>query len=120
VSAVAVAFQLALAAGAPWGEYALGGAFPGRYPPAMRFSALVQAAMLAVMAGIVMSAAGLVLRRRSRTSHRLVWGIVGVAAVSLVLNLMTPSASERAIWAPVAFLLLTSSAVVALNSWTNL
>jgi hypothetical protein len=81
----------------------------------MRFSALVQAAMLAVMAGIVMSAAGLVLRRRSRTSHRLVWGIVGVAAVSLVLNLMTPSASERAIWAPVAFLLLASSAVVALD-----
>jgi hypothetical protein len=47
-------------------------------------------------------------------------GIVGLAAVSLVLNLMTPSARERAIWAPVAFLLLASSAVVALDSWTNL
>jgi hypothetical protein len=24
-----IAFQLALAAGAPWGEYAMGGAYPG-------------------------------------------------------------------------------------------
>ena len=28
-----VAFQLALAAGAPWGTYAMGGAYAGRLPP---------------------------------------------------------------------------------------
>ena len=28
-----VAFQVALAAGMPWGEYAMGGAFPGQFPP---------------------------------------------------------------------------------------
>ena len=27
-----IAFQFALALGAPWGAYAMGGAFPGRYP----------------------------------------------------------------------------------------
>jgi hypothetical protein len=40
--------------------------------------------------------------------------VVAVAAASLVLNLITPSAGERAIWAPVALLLLTSSTVVAI------
>ena len=30
-----VVFQLALAAGAPWGAYAMGGAFPGQFPPAL-------------------------------------------------------------------------------------
>jgi hypothetical protein len=33
--------------------------------------------------------------------------------VGLVLNLITPSAGERAIWAPVVLILLISSTVVA-------
>ena len=33
ISVGVVAFQIALAAGAPWGAYAVGGAFPGQFPP---------------------------------------------------------------------------------------
>jgi hypothetical protein len=49
--------------------------------------------------------------------HRagLFWVVVAVAALGFVLNLITPSAGERAIWAPVAFVLLVSSTVVALK-----
>ncbi len=43
VTAGAVAFQLALSAGVPWGEYAMGGAYPGQYPPGLRVAALLQA-----------------------------------------------------------------------------
>jgi len=46
VSAGVVAFQIALAVGAPWGEFAMGGAFPGQFPPALRIAALVQATLL--------------------------------------------------------------------------
>jgi hypothetical protein len=113
VSAVVIAFQLALAAGAPWGAYAMGGAFPGRFPVALRIAAVVQAAFFAVMVGVVVSRAGLGLVRWSSASRTLAWVVVAIAAVSFVLNLITPSAGERAIWAPVAFLLLVSSAVVA-------
>ena len=35
-----VVFQLALAAGAPWGAYAMGGAFPGQFPLALRVAAV--------------------------------------------------------------------------------
>ena len=113
VSAGVVAFQIALAAGAPWGAYAMGGAFPGQFPPHLRVTALVQAALLAAMAAVVMSRAGLAFAGLSRASRRLVWVVVAFSAVSFVLNLITPSAGERAIWAPVALLLLVSSAVVA-------
>ena len=112
VSLVVVAFQVALAAGVPWGAYAMGGAFPGRFPLTLRIAALAQAALIAGMSVVVLSRAGLVLAGWSRATRRLVWFVVGFAAVSLVLNLMTPSAVERAIWAPVAVLLLASSAVV--------
>jgi hypothetical protein len=115
VSALAVAFQLALAAGAPWGAYAMGGAVKGRFPPALRIAALVQAALIAGMAAVVLARAGLVLAGWSRASRWLVWVVVAFAAVSLVLNLITPSARERAVWAPVASLLLTSSALVAIK-----
>ena len=45
-----VAFQIALAAGAPWGAYAMGGAAPGQFPPALRIGAIIQAVLLAVYA----------------------------------------------------------------------
>ena len=115
VSAGIVAFQVALAAGAPWGAYAMGGAFSGQFPPTLRIAALVQAALIVGMAAVVLSRAGLVLAGWSRASRRLVWVVVAFAAVGLVLNLITPSAGERAIWAPVALVLLVSSAVVAVE-----
>jgi hypothetical protein len=110
-----VAFQFALAAGAPWGAYAMGGAFPGQFPPALRLAALVQAALIFAMTAVVMSRAGLLLPAWSPASRRLVWVVVAFNALSLVLNLITPSAGERAIWAPVALLLTASSAVVAMD-----
>lgn len=115
VSAGVVAFQVALAAGAPWGSYAMGGAFPGQFPPTLRIAVLVPAALIVGMAAVVMSRAGLVLAGWSHASRWLVWVVVAFAAVSLVLNLITPSAGERTIWAPVALLLLVSSAVVAIE-----
>jgi hypothetical protein len=115
VSAAVVAFQVALAAGAPWGAYAMGGVFPGQFPPALRIAALVQAAVIAGMAAVVLSRAGILLVRWSRVSRWLVWVVVAFTVVSLALNLITPSAAERAIWAPVALLLLASSAVVAIG-----
>ena len=113
VSLVVIAFQIALAAGAPWGEFAMGGAFPGQFPPELRVAALVQAALLAGMAAVVLARAGSVLPGWSRSSRWLIWFVVAFAVVSLILNLITPSAGERLIWAPIAFLLLLSSAIVA-------
>ena len=111
-----VAFQIALAAGAPWGAYAMGGASPGQFPPAMRVSAIVQAVLLTGMAVVILARAGLVLPGWSRVSLWLVWIVVAITAISLVLNLISPSAGERAIWLPTLSLLLISSLIVAFSS----
>lgn len=116
MSGAVVAFQLALALGAPWGSYAMGGAFPGSYPPAMRAGAVVQALLIASLAAIVLARAGIALPSWSATSRKLVWLVVALMTVALVLNLITPSGGERAVWAPVALVLLLSSLVVALKS----
>lgn len=115
ISAGVVAFQIGLAAGAPWGAYTMGGASPGQFPPALRIAALVQAVLIVGMAAIVMSRAELIFAGWSRVSRWLVWVVVALTAVILVLNLITPSAGERALWAPVVLLLLASSAVVAIK-----
>lgn len=116
VVAGAVAFQLALAAGTPWGAYSMGGRYPGRLPPPMRLAAVVQAAVLAALAVIVLSAAGILVPPLPAGVRWLVWAPVAFAAVSLILNLATPSAAERRIWAPVAAALLITSLVVALGA----
>ena len=113
ISLAVVAFQIALAAGAPWGAFAMGGAFPGQFPPALRIAALVQAALLLAMAAVVLARAEVMLPKWSRVSRWLIWFVVAFAGLSLVFNLITPSADERAIWAPTAFLLLISSGIVA-------
>jgi hypothetical protein len=109
-----IAFQLALALGAPWGRYAMGGAFPGRLPRPMRVAAVVQAALIAVLAVAVLSAAGLVAPDLAVAFPWLVWVCVAVSAIAVVLNAISRSAGERRLWVPVASVLLASSLLVAL------
>ena len=106
-------FQLALAAGAPWGEYAMGGAFPGVMPPPMRVAAVVQVIVLSTVALVVLSRAGLILPAWRRASGWLIYLIVALLGISVVLNLITPSPLERLIWAPVAAMLFLSALRVA-------
>ena len=108
-----IVFQLALAAGAPWGEYAMGGAYPGQFPPDLRVAAIIQAALLAGLIAVVLMRAGLLATRRFRLVSRLAWFVVAFTVVAFILNVITPSASERAIWAPVTLVLLVSSVIVA-------
>ena len=117
ISAGVIAFQIALAVGAPWGAYAMGGAYPGQFPPALRITALLQAGLLAGMVLIVLARVEIVLNGWSKSSRWLIWLVVAFAAISLFLNLITPSAGERALWAPVALLLLLSSSIVAFSGY---
>jgi hypothetical protein len=111
-----IGFQLALAAGAPWGAYAMGGAFPGRFPPRLRVAAVVQAAVLALLAVVVMAKAGLVLPDLGTAAPWTIWLAVAMSALSTVLNAITRSAVERRIWFPVAVITLATSLAVAISA----
>jgi hypothetical protein len=109
-TAVVVGFQLALAAGVPWGEYAMG----GRFPAAMRAAAVVQAVVLALLALVVLDEAGLVALGWTAALPWLGWVPVAVSALSAFMNAITPSRVERRVWLPLGLVLLVSSLTVAL------
>ena len=107
----AVGFQLALAAGAPWGELAMGGRVTGRFPPRLRIAAVVQGALIAALAAIVATRAGLL-----ATPLDAAWLIrlaVAFSAASLFVNAISRSPRERRLWVPVAIVMLGSSLIVA-------
>jgi hypothetical protein len=116
ISLGVIAFQIALALGAPWGTYAMGGAFPGQFPPELRVAAVVQSVILALLALVVLARAGVALPKWSWTARWLIWVVVVFSAISFVLNVITPSADERAIWMPVALIMLICSVIVAISN----
>ncbi len=116
VAAVGViAFQVALALGAPWGRYAMGGAVPGRFPPRMRVAAFAQAILIALLTVAVLSAAGFLVPDLAVRLPWLIWVVVVVSAVAVILNAISRSPGERRIWVPVATVMLVSSLLVALD-----
>ncbi|MDX1379451.1 MAG: hypothetical protein R3307_11420 [Anaerolineales bacterium] len=114
VALITVLFQLALAAGMPWGHLAMGGRYPGKFPPQMRVGAIIQALLLAFLAMIVLSRAGVAFQNLSNLSQSLIWAAVAISGISLIMNLFTPSKWERILWAPVAMVMTVSSIIVAL------
>ena len=115
LTAIVVLFQFALALGVPWGEMAMGGKFPGRFPPQMRAAALVQIVLLILTALVVITHAGLIFSEYFEFSKSAIWFVVVFCAVSTILNIITPSKKERMLWAPVTGILLFCSFVVAMN-----
>lgn len=112
--AVVIAFQLALAAGAPWGAASMGGAYPGKYPPRMRWVALANAGILAALTLVVLARAGLAAAWLQPASGWAIWIVVVFAAVGTVMNTITRSRIER-IWAPVTAIQLVAGVLVALG-----
>jgi len=113
--AIVILFQAALALGAPWGAYAMGGKFPGTYPPSMRVACIVQIAILASLASIVLSDSGVMFPGWSAFAGSAIWFVVAFSALATILNLITRSVWERRIWAPVSVLMLITSVLVALE-----
>jgi hypothetical protein len=97
--------HLGVAAGAPLGRFTVGGRFPGRLPPAWRALALVQAALLATMAGAVLARAGL----GASPLAPLFWPAVALTVLSLVANAASPSRPERLLWTPVIALMAAAA-----------
>lgn len=112
---IVILFQLALALGMPWGSFAMGGKYPGKFPPFMRRAALFQILILAALAVIVLSKAELAYPGLYSFANIAIWFVVGFSVLSTILNLITKSVWERRIWAPVSILMLISSTIVALG-----
>jgi cytochrome bd-type quinol oxidase subunit 2 len=113
--AFVVAFQFALALGAPWGEMAMGGKCSGRLPPRMRVAALVQIVVLVFIALVVLTRAGIILDEFSSLSKSVIWAVVVFSLIGTILNTITPGKKERLLWAPVTIILLVCATYVAVS-----
>ena len=110
---IAILFELALAAGLPWGEISWGGKYPGVLPTEMRIASVVQACLLLVLVLVVLIRAGLIFPAWQPLSKKLVWAVVVYCALGVIANAITPSFWERIIWLPVLSICFASSLVVA-------
>jgi hypothetical protein len=105
LAALPVLMHLAVAAGAPFGRFTVGGRFPGRLPPAWRALALVQAALLGLMAAAVLARAVL----GAAMLAPLFWPAFGLTLLSLAANAASPSRPERLLWTPVLALMAAAA-----------
>jgi len=106
-----IAFQIALAAGVPWGQAAYGGA-SARLAPRLRVASVVAAIVWSAAAAVVLGRGGVI---AVALSDILIWIVVGLLALGIVANTATRSRIERAIWLPFSLVATALGVIVALG-----
>ena len=114
--AILIAFQLALAAGAPLGAAAWGGQNPGVLPGRLRVaSAFVGFVVYPIMLAVILAAAGLIGDDWLPFDPTVAsWVLAGVFALGVLVNAISRSPPER-IWAVVSAGLAVCCVVIALG-----
>jgi len=103
LTALVIAFHLALILGAPWGHLTSGGHWPWVLPIEGRVVSTLSIVALTLVARTVAERAGLAKATLPRWSYAAVLVWLGLGAA---LNTITPSPMERALWLPVILVML--------------
>ena len=112
VIAALALFQIALAAGAPWGRFAWGGA-QAKLPVALRIGSVVSLLIYSACAVIVSDRAKLIDVVGDDVSGVGAWVVAGFLSLGVVMNAISRSKPERFTMTPVALVLAASAYVVA-------
>ncbi len=109
------AFQVALAAGAPFGEHVWGGTQPATLPTGMRVVSGGAALLLIWMLTVILARADLIRVKPVPTGwlRRCTWAIAGYMALGTLGNLASQSTTEQRIFAPITLSLAVLTAWVA-------
>lgn len=113
LSALVGGFQFALVFGAPLGEYTLGGRYNGALPTRIRVVPAVSSVLSVSFAVTVLSRAGLAFVDLQLLSAKLIWAVTAYCLLGSLLNLITKSKRERALWFPIVATMLVCSLIVA-------
>ena len=110
-------FQIALVAGAPLGEYTMGGQHPGKLPGQFRVTAAVSAVIMVAQSGHYLAQAGILNPALSPGQNAIVnWFWFGFAVLGLIVNSISRSKKERNLWVPVLLVSAACTLLVALNA----
>ncbi len=110
-----ILFHFMLILGKPWGEATMGGKYPGKLPPLMRFFSFVSILISIAFLLTVFTKSGIIFPQFQDISNKAIWFVVGFFILGTITNIITPSKIERKIWAPVNIVLLVISIVIALR-----
>ncbi|MCF4121689.1 hypothetical protein L1785_11920 [Antribacter sp. KLBMP9083] len=110
---IIVAFQVALAAGAPLGAAAWSGAHPGRLPEELRVASSVSAVVWLLATLVVLARGGMGVRLPATAARVGVRLLVALLALGAVMNLASSSPWERYGWAPFSLVLLVLCVLLA-------
>lgn len=109
-------FQIALIAGAPWGEYAFGGAHKGKLPVSFRVGSAFTLTLYIGIVGHYLAQVGVLTKFLDAGLNGIAnWALVVLNVFSLLANSLTQSQKEKTLWAPVAFVILLASLLVAIG-----
>jgi hypothetical protein len=99
-------FQVFLAAGKPWGEYAFGGQHPEVLPRHLRIASVFSCLLLIAFALVNLQQAGFIVNQDAGTFWRAAaWVIAGYGVLGTFMNAISRSWPERLLWTPIVALL---------------
>ena len=107
-------FQLLLAAGAPFGQFAWGGDHRV-LPVQLRVGSIVSTVLYVAFAVVALDRAGLVSVLPDQAAQVGVWVIAGVFLLGTIPNLISRSVPERYVMTPLTLLLSALSVVIGLG-----
>ncbi|TDP94604.1 hypothetical protein EDF62_1024 [Leucobacter luti] len=113
VLAALAVFQIALACGAPLGAYAWGGQHGGVLPVRLRIGSAVSVVLYAILAGIMLSRAGIVTLLPDAVARPAAWTVFGYFVLGAIMNLISRSPKERAVMTPLSVVLAVLALLVA-------
>jgi hypothetical protein len=113
---VVTVFQIALASGAPWGEYAYGGTKTGKLPTGFRINSVVSAFVMLAISGHYLAQLGVFESILDPAGNSVVnWVLVGFTGLAALANNATRSKKERMVWGIPTILMFLAALAVALN-----
>ncbi|MEN9607119.1 MAG: hypothetical protein RL605_947 [Actinomycetota bacterium] len=106
-------FQLALALGAPMGEYAWGGRNAGRLPLVWRLGSLASAGLALAISGHYASMIGWLPSLLDAHGRAYVlWGLTAFTALTVLGNWASKSAAERKMFLPISASMLVANLLI--------
>lgn len=114
LAALAV-FQVALAAGAPWGRLAWGGQHRV-LPKKLRIGSIVSVVIYALIATIALDRAGAIDILPEAFSRVVMWVIFAYFTIGIMMNLISRSNPERYTMTPLTIVLAVLSFFIAMGS----
>ena len=108
-------FQLSLAMGAKLGEFAFGGANPGRLPRNFRLASSLSALVAVALSGHYLAEIGIFVSLLDSTGRTIAnWVFFGFLALNTIANNVSKSRPERLLWGPISLAMAASALIVAL------